>query len=193
VSDLQLTARTGFGLDKTLAEHWQGFAMEEIVGLNIHHLSVAAGGETALDKVLVKAIGAGLPKPGRFSEGKSGGQAVRIHFAGERQFMATGIGFAPDAALGRAGRWTEQSDGWIAMRISGEKTRSVMERLTGIDLDASVFPQGAAARAPVEGMGALIACEDAAVPVFIVLFQRSSARSFAGHFRHAADSACGGR
>jgi hypothetical protein len=42
-------------------------------------------------------------------------------------------------------------------------------------------------------MAAIIACANAEEPRLLVLIQRSSARSFADHVRHAAASACGGR
>lgn len=193
MSEFKLAAKSGFGFDKALEESWPGFSMAEITELSVHWMSVGAGGEAALDKALIKAIGAGLPKAGRYSEGRSGKEPVRVHFGGDRQYFMTGKGFIPSAALAKAAFVTDQSDGWIGMRIAGEKTRAVMEKLCGIDLDARAFPQAAAARAPIEGMLALIACEDAQAPAFVVLFQRSSARSMAEHFRHAANSACGGR
>jgi sarcosine oxidase gamma subunit len=65
-----------------------------------------------------------------------------------------------------------------------------MEMLCMLDLHPSVFPAGASARTPIEGMHALVACEDAEAGTFVLYFQRSSGRSFVDHIRHAAHGTC---
>ncbi|MCB1464492.1 MAG: hypothetical protein KDJ90_19220 [Nitratireductor sp.] len=181
----KLVSRSAFGAGEPLAESWPEFSIAELAGLSVWWLSVRAGGEDALSKACEKQFGAGLPQARRYAEGEKG---VRIAWAGERQYFVTGMQDAVPGAIERAGRVVDQSDGWLAIRITGGKSREVMEKLCGIDLHASVFPGGSAARAPVEGMIALIVCEDDTNGTFMILFQRSSARSFLEHVRHAAHS-----
>ena len=191
-SQFKLTAQSGLGMAEPVDETWPDFSVHELAGLPILWVSVSAGGEAALSKTCEKAFGTGLPEPRRFADGghnggHDSGQA-RIIWAGERQWFVTGVEGALPGPVGKACHATDQSDGWIAVRITGRKTREVMEKLCGIDLHESVFPTHAAARAPIEGMISLIVCEDATAGTFVLFFQRSSARSFLEHLRHAAHS-----
>ena len=183
-SQYKLVATTGLARAEPVNEAWPEFTVTELAELPVWWLSVSAGGEAAFSKACEKAFGTALPQQRHFSDG---GQ-VRIIWAGDRQWFVTGHEGAMPGAVEKAGYATDQSDGWIAIRITGEKTRDVMEKLCGIDLHASVFPTGATARAPIEGMISVIACEDAGAGTFVILFQRSSARSFLEHMRHAAHS-----
>ena len=187
-SPYKLVAKTGLGLSDPVEEEWPEFSIHEIPGLSIWWLSAPAEGMEKLDSACRKHLGAGLAEQGRFVIGGSGEVPVRIYWAGERQWFVTGrFGDLP-ASVTKAGFATDQSDGWIAIRIAGEKTRAVIEKVCGLDLHASVFPTGSAARAPIEGMGALIACEDAEAGTYVVYFQRTTARSFMEHMRHSAHS-----
>jgi len=188
-SSFKLVAEAGLGLAEPIDEKWPEFSVAEIAGLSVWWLSASAGGIEKLDSACRKHLGAGLAEQGRFGIGGSGEVPVRNYWAGERQWFVTGrFGDLP-AEVTKAGWATDQSDGWVAIRIAGEASRAVMEKVCGLDLHASVFPTGAAARTPIEGMGALIACEDAENGTFVIFFQRSSARSFMEHLRHAAHSA----
>ncbi|MEC9344450.1 MAG: hypothetical protein VYD64_11465 [Pseudomonadota bacterium] len=187
-----LAARHAPGTGQPVSETWPEFALHELAGLAVWWLSASAGREDELSKACEKAFGTGLPGARRFAEAKPG-KGVRICWAGERQWFLTadagaGLDGGMPAAVEKAGWATDQGDGWLAIRIEGARTRQVMEKLCGVDLHASVFATGAVARAPVEGMIALIACDDASAGTFTILFQRSSARSFLDHVRHAAHS-----
>jgi len=185
VSDLRLEATTGLGLKEPVAEEWPEFSFSELADLSVWWLSCARGSEAALSKACEKHLGAGLPDRGRFAQAPSG---ARIIYAGDRQWFVTGQLPKIPAALSKTAAITDQSDGWLGVRISGSATRAVMEKLCGIDLHESAFPTGAAARTPIETMISLILCEDVAAGTYVILFQRSSARSFLDHVRHAAHS-----
>lgn len=191
MSDLKLEAKTALNLDQPVEEHWAGFSFVEITGENYWWLAASRGGEEKLSRRCEKHLGAALPEPGSFSRGKSGGASVDLLWAGERQWMIAGA--LPDlpSSTGKAGYLTDQSDGWVAFTVSGSKTRNVLEKLCQLDLHPASFPDGACARMAVEGMIAIIACEDSDEPRYRLMLQRSSARSMAGHIRHAAFSTCG--
>lgn len=189
MSEFRLTPKSGLGLDRPVAEHWPEFTISEIERHGVWWMSAPADGEEALGKACRKAFAADLPERGGFSDGKAKDGPVRILWAGDRQWFVTGEMSAMPAAVEKTAAITDQSDGWVAVRIEGAKTRAVMESLCGLDLHPAAFATGKAARAPVEGMHALIACEDASAGTYVVYFQRSSARSFVEHFRHAAHSA----
>jgi sarcosine oxidase subunit gamma len=192
VPEFRLVARTGMGLTEPLAESWDGFSLEEETVAAFWWISVAPAEAANLAAACTKAFGCGLPGNRMFVEGGSGEAPAQIFAVGDRQYaILPGAAALPDA-IAKVAAFTDQSDGWIAFRFSGEKTRDVMERLCGLDLHAQSFPTGACARAPIEGMAAIIACLAAAEPRLLVLTQRSSARSFVEHVRHAAASACGG-
>ena len=193
MSDYHLVARTGFGLSTPLEEEWDGFAMREDVSAGCSWISVAPGEVEQLSAACAKGLAAALPEPGRFTVGRFEDGELRILSAGDCQYFVIGGVAAMPEVIARAAAVTEQSDGWIALWFSGAKTRDVMERLSGLDLHPAAFATGACARAPIEGMATFIACVDPAELRLLVLIQRSSARSFADHVRHAAASACGGR
>ncbi|MFZ1815141.1 MAG: hypothetical protein WBO55_14600 [Rhizobiaceae bacterium] len=190
----RLDTRTGLGLDQPISERWQGFSMQELNEGNLHLLAAGASDMEAVAKALRKAGAPAIPEVGKSVDGNGN---ARLMWCGNQQwFLHVG-----DAEIGRqmAGNLssltnlTDQSDGWVVMRIEGDKTRKVLEKLCPIDLDPGVFPAGACARAPFEGLATLIACEDAEAGRYLLLFQRSSSRSFVEHLRHAANSSCGGK
>jgi sarcosine oxidase subunit gamma len=181
-----LKARTGLNHDHAFEAVWDGFKAREITGQRVWWISISRGGEAAFAKAVEKQIGAAAPGQGRFAE--AGG--FRLLSAGERQFFMAGAEAYP-AALDANAWFTDQTDGWIGIVVEGARSRAVLEKLVGIDLYPASFPTGSAARAPFEGMLAVIACEDAEAGRFAIHFQRSSARSFVDHLCHAAASACG--
>lgn len=191
MAKIKLTAKTGLGLEKEIAENWPGFALREIADMSVWWMSGAPTALDALAEACPEHLGAILPPQGQFADGGAG---TRILWSGDRQWFVTAEGDSIKKrdidGIARLAAVTDQSDGWIGVRISGAGTRAVLERLCLIDLHPAVFGNGQVARTPVEGMHAVICCEDAAEGTFSILFQRSSARSFVDHIRHAADSAC---
>ena len=86
------------------------------------------------------------------------------------------------AKLDGAGYTTDQTDAWVVLELSGPDTHAALERLCPIDLDPTVFPDGAAARTVMEHMGAIILRQGA--DSFLVM----SANSSAGSFLHAVET-----
>ena len=186
MAEFLLKERTGFNLDRATREEWDGFSIAEIEGEPVWWLSVPRGNGEGFAGAVRADLDIDLPEAGMFRVSSS---SARLYHAGDRQYFLTGAG--PGEGMLREGFATDQSAGWLGLAISGRSAREVFSRLCGMDFHPSVFPSGACARSPFEGMLALIGCEDTDEPAFRVLFQRSSARSFLDHLRHAASSVCG--
>ena len=70
---------------------------------------------------------------------------------------------------------TDQSDGWITIELSGNRTRDVLERICAIDLDANHFTNHSVARTSMEHLNViLVRCDED----FLMLSPRTSAESF---------------
>ncbi len=186
-----LKQKTALNEDRPFSGHWDGFSVSEITGQHVWWAGVSADGEAALLKAAQSALDCAIPAANRFSDGKSDGSAFRIVSAGNRQFFIMGEADKLPGALEAALHVTDQSDGWVGIRMEGSATREVLSRLCSLDFHPTNFAEGHAARVPFEGMLALIACENVGEGRYSVYFQSSSARSFVGHVSHAATSVCG--
>ena len=84
-------------------------------------------------------------------------------------------------ALGKHATTTDQTDGWGILTLAGAKTITTMERLSQVDMDSSVFPEGAVARSVFEHVGGIVIRQKAKRGEghrFMLMSQRSSAASF---------------
>ena len=183
-----LNEKTAFNLDKPVADEWDGLRVREIEALRVWWLSVPRGGDEAFGEAVARELGFGSPSQGQFGVSDTGD---RLIFAGDRQWFLTGAFPRLPEQLASACAATDQTDGWVGVEMEGHACREVLIRLCGIDLHPASFPAGSVARTPFEGMLAVLCCEDDNASRYRVLFQRSSARSFLDHLRHAAASVCG--
>lgn len=184
-----LSRKTAFNLDAPVAEQWDGFSLAERTDERVWWLSAPRGGGEEFAAAMRETLGIEPAAAGRFADDAEG--AVRLAFAGERQWFLLGRLVELPKRLEAACCATDQSDGWVGLTLEGAMAREVLCRLCPLDLHPDAFPAGSAARSPFEGMLALIACEDASAGRYAVHFQRSSARSFLDHVRHAASGVCG--
>ncbi len=182
-----LKQKTGLNDDVPFSASWSGFSAAEIVGQHVWWVGLPSDGQAAFESAVEADFGCAVPAANRFSEGK----AFRIVSAGHRQFFIFGSDKRLPQSVGNAAQTTDQTDGWIGVRVKGSASREVFSRLCSLDFHPAGFTDGHAARAPFEGMLALIVCESAVDGCYTVHFQRSSARSFVGHLSHAATSVCG--
>lgn len=186
-----LKAKTGLNHDTAFFARWSGFSAREIAGQHVWWAGVSAHAAEALAKALQKHLGCDTPAAGRFCDGRVGESEMRVVWAGNRQYFLMGALAIMPPALENALHFTDQSDGWLGLRIKGAQASEVLSRLCGLDFHAGAFGSGHAARAPLEGMLAVICCENPQEGRYTIHFQRSSARSFVDHVSHAATSVCG--
>lgn len=79
---------------------------------------------------------------------------------------------------------TDQSDSWVTLEVSGERTRDVLERICPIDLNEATFSNGNVARTTMEHLGVIIFRQGES---FLMLSARSSADSFLHSLIQSAD------
>ncbi|MDX2257529.1 MAG: sarcosine oxidase subunit gamma family protein [Hyphomicrobiaceae bacterium] len=84
------------------------------------------------------------------------------------------------------------SDGYAALRLSGEATRDVLMRLVPVDVDRAAFSDGAVAATHMEHVGVILIRTDAA-DGFELLAPRSFAVSLAGSIETAARTVAASR
>jgi heterotetrameric sarcosine oxidase gamma subunit len=191
VAEFELKRKTALNRDHGFAAEWEGFACREIEGEHVWWGGVPQSGHEAFARSVKRNLGFAAPAQGRFAEALREGARYRMLNVGDRQFFLTATAPAYPNAIDKVANLTDQTDGWVGVVVEGSRSRDVLERLTSIDVHASVFQDGFATRAPFEGMLGVIACENAKAGRFAIHFQRSSARSFVDHLCHAAASACG--
>ena len=88
--------------------------------------------------------------------------------------------------LGEAGYYTDQTDSWVTLRVSGAKSRTALERICPIDLDPKAFSPGAVTRTVMEHHGAIILRDGQ--NSFVLLSARSSACSFLRAVERSVDN-----
>ncbi|MCP4316902.1 MAG: sarcosine oxidase subunit gamma [Hyphomicrobiales bacterium] len=177
MSDATLKARS------PLDGYRQQFGTLEIVELNgLALVSVATplDGEEELKKAMTTAHKAELPAVGsstqssvddtRFLGLQPGQMFAMFAHDGDRavEFVAK--------KLGETGYYTDQSDSWVILQLSGADVRTALERICAIDLQDSAFPVGAVTRTVMEHLGTIIM--RTGHDTFVLLSARSSAKSF---------------
>ncbi len=162
-----------------------GTTLEEVTGLALVSIATPMGGEDALNAVVKSAYGGSLPAPGNsvLNEENSvrllGLQRDQVFalFPHEGDYALRKIA----DALGEAGYYTDQSDGWAMIRLSGPLALAALERICPLDLDSRSFPEGAVARTAMEHVNTVILREG--TECFLLM----AARSYAESLHHAVE------
>lgn len=191
MSEFSITPLAGLNLHAPVEEEWDGFCLTEMTGYGFFWFSVRKEELGTMDAAARNHLGSSLPEAGRYHERKKDEGRYRLASAGPGQWFLTTV---PEMLPPKVAKWdrlTDQSDGWVCLQLSGSRTREVLEKLISLDLHPDVFRTGSVARSPVDGMHCHIECDDAKAGRYRLHIQRSSARSFVGHIRHAAYSTCG--
>ena len=164
---------------------FDGAHLGELTDVAITSIAQPLGGRAALAKVVKSAWGCALPAPGQSVTARDG---VQVLCLGPDTFFAVSFdqtSASPDVvtdALGAAGYYTDQSENWVTLRLSGPLAITALERICPIDLDERALPIGAFARTSMEHLGAIILREG--IDQFILM----SASSSAGSFLHAVET-----
>ena len=132
----------------------------------ITSVALFPGQEKAVAKVL-KPMGLSFPAPNSLS---SGGAAQLVWTGRDQAFL---IGVTPPD-FGPAAAVTDQSGGWAALRLSGDRAADVLMRHVPVDLRAAAFPAGRAIRAPLGHMSSVLIRDDEG---FLILVFRSMVRT----------------
>lgn len=177
MSDLVLTPLSALrGYDRD----FNGTHLREISDLSIVSVAVPIDGIKDISKAVKSSYGCSLPQPNLSVHSKDG--KTRLVSTQADQFMVLFDNIDPDggtkvsAALGSAGYYTDQTDNWVALALSGPHARAALERLSQVDLAASSFALNASARTQMEHLGVLVI--RSGDDTFLLLSARSSAKSF---------------
>lgn len=153
-------------------------AVAEVTDIAIVAIATPLGGGEALASAIQAAWGCALPAPRGTSASSDG--SVTLIFSTPDQTLALlpgvdGLAVTDVAAkLGDAGYYSEQTDNWAGLRVSGAKAITALERICPLDL--ALIPVGGAERTVMEHLGAFIMRE--AEDRFLLLSGSSSAKSF---------------
>lgn len=149
--------------------------LTECAPTRITSVAPLAGKDRALGTAL-KALGLGWPKAG---QSLMTGDARIIWTGRDQAFL---IGVSPDG-LGGVAAMTDQSDGWARMRLEGPGAEAVLARLVPLDLRATAFPNGSAARTGLNHM--MMVLRRAGDEAFEIMVFRSMAASAVHELHHA--------
>ena len=153
------------GLDHAPITH--GACRMELSELGpITSVALFPGGEKAVAKIL-KPLGLSFPVP----NGLAANEGALLVWTGRDQAFLIGVP-APD--FGAAAAVTDQSGGWAALRVTGDKAADVLMRHIPLDLRAAAFPPGRSVRAPLGHMSAVVIRDDKG---FLILIFRSMVRT----------------
>lgn len=153
-------------------------AVAEVTDIAIVSIATPMGGGEALGTAVQAAWGCALPSPRGTTS--SGDGSVTLIFSTPDQTLALlpsveGLAVTDVAAkLGDTGYYTEQTDNWVGLRVSGAKAITALERICPLDM--ALMPVGGAERTVMEHLGVFIMRE--AEDRFLLLSGSSSAKSF---------------
>jgi methylglutamate dehydrogenase subunit D len=155
-----------------------GVELAEVTDISLMSIAQPLLGRDALETVVKAVFGCALPTPGRATV--SADDKTRLLCLGADSFMAITTGPVPVVKLaerlGDDGYYTDQSDNWVSLRLTGPLGLQALERLCPIDLHLDVFAVNSYARTSMDHLGTIIlrqGRED-----FLLMSASSSAKSF---------------
>jgi len=155
--------------------------LQEVIGFSLFSCAIPLGEEKDFSERIQASCQTSLPAVG--SSADLGGGELKILRLGDDQAFVLGrnANDAPEQILRNYGLYkggylTEQTGGWVCLKISGTDVHDILERTCSLDLHLSVFPVGGVVRTVMEHMGVILYREKEAQ--FLLLSASSSAVSF---------------
>ena len=133
--------------------------LAEATNLSLVCVAEPQGGRDDLNLALRGKLGLSLPEPGSSSVSEDGKYRI-IWLARDQSLLLFEAEEGPasqriSAELRGAAHVGEQSDNWVALRLSGEASEEALERICPVDISIGAFPVGSVARTAMEHMGAI--------------------------------------
>lgn len=173
-----------FKLDPTspldgMSQEYEGVRINEVTDKSLVSIATPKGEDKNLKKAISKHYQCDLPVVGQ-STVSSDGKAVFLGMQRDQMFVFFDYETSNPVEtviknLGATGYYTDQSDSWVMLQISGVQSRKALARICMLDLHADVFTEGSVARTAMEHMGTIIFHEGQ--DSFIIFTARSSAKS----------------
>ena len=144
------------------AEHeFEGVSISEVVDQSLVMVAMPNGKADEIEAAMGKSCGLSLPAMGQSTQ--SSDASVTLWRLQKSQVLAYYTYAGDDAEANIAERfnapsayYTDQSDTWAMIRVTGERSRDVLERICPIDLEPSVFTVGSVSRTIMEHIGTII-------------------------------------
>lgn len=144
------------------AEHeFDGVTVSEVVDQSLVMIAMPNGEAEKIEAAISKSCGLSVPAMGQSTQ--SSDASVTLWRLQKNQVMAYYAYEGDDAEANIAERfnapsayYTDQSDTWAMIRVSGERSRDILERICPIDLEPSVFTLGSVSRTIMEHIGTII-------------------------------------
>ncbi len=157
-----------------------GVSMVEITDRALVSIAIPIDGEKKLATAFKKSFDIKMPKVGLSTKSKKY-EAILLGMQPDLMFLYFDYsGDNADAFISQqlkdAGYYSDQTDSWAMVCLTGPKVRCALERVCSLDLHPDVFTEGKVARTVMEHLGVII--HRTAPDTFILFSARSSARSF---------------
>ena len=162
-------------------EHnFDGLTLSEVVSQSLVMVAMPEGKADEIEKAIGQSCGLSIPAMGQST--KSADSLITLWRLQKNQILAYYAYDGLDAEANIAERfnapsayYTDQSDTWAMIRLSGECSRDVLERICPIDLDPSVFTLGSVSKTIMEHIGTTIYRDGD--DSYVLLIMRSFGRS----------------
>ena len=157
MSDYELTKESPLGG----AEHeFDGVTVAEVTDQSLVMVALPRDRAEDIESAIAESCGLSIPAMGQST--KSSDASVTLWRLQKNQVLAYFAYDGDDAEANLAERFdapayfTDQSDSWGMIRVSGERSRDVLERICPIDLDPNIFTLGSVSRTVMEHIGTII-------------------------------------
>ncbi len=181
MSDYQLNAEPILG---GYSRNFDGVDLFEISHLAMIAMATPKGDESALARQLKQVYQLDLPEVGQWClSGIDHTQFLRL----QNDLCFVVFDYSADRAVDQFAKkisdayFSDQSDSWVMLRLTGEKSCEVLARICPIDLHPDVFKPGSVARTVMEHISAMIVCECENE------YTLMAPRSYAASFLHAIE------
>ncbi len=152
--------------------------ISEITRFSMVSLAVPGGDLTPFTKAVKQLLKTDIPAPGKLTRTTTGSMLV---WMSADQYFYLFETEEPDPAQSLKAKFkdaaylTNQSDGWVMLRVGGSRKNEAMERISQIDLSDRQFPVYSACRTMMEHLGVLVLRDEEGS--FLLLTARSYAKS----------------
>jgi sarcosine oxidase subunit gamma len=182
VSDYELVVESA--LDG--AEHeFEGVTVSEVIGKSLVMVALPRPKFKEIESSMTKSCGLVLPEMEHSTQ--SNDSSITLWRLQKNQVLAYFSYEGNDAEVNIANRlnapayYTDQSDTWAMIRVSGPRSRDVLERICPIDISKNVFSVGNVSRTIMEHIGTIIYRDDDDSYVLLTM------RSFGVSMLHAIE------
>ncbi len=182
MSDYELIIESALG---GVEHEFDGLMVSEVTDKSLVMVAIPRAKFKDVESSIKKSCGLLLPEMGRSTQSKDSSitlwrlqkNQVLAYFSYEKNDAETNIANKFNAPA----FYTDQSDTWVMIRVSGTRSRDVLERICPIDLSKNVFSVGNVSRTIMEHIGTIIYRDDDDSYVLLTM------RSFGVSMLHAIE------